>query len=478
MKNLGKIFFILFLLQNILNAEVIASLDSNVAYEGEVLNYTLSISGNNIDKPQLSSICGNPVSATSSQTNIEMINGNYSKKYTLSYQFTPKASCTIAKTKVRVDGVIEESNELELKLKKASTEPNAAFTLAIKSSKESLYVGEPFEVILTLKQKRNAQVVDSQFEAPDFQGFWIKSEGKAQRKDDGAYITTKVLYKLAPQREGNLSIKAAKINIASRENSRDMWGNFRGGLKWRSYFSNELSFEVKPLPNAATLIGNFTLNATIDKKEINANEAVNLTIKVVGEGNLEDIKSFKPYIKGVNIFDEKIDIEGNTLTQKLLFVSDRSFTIAPFTLSYFNQESQKVEQLKTEPFAIKVNNASTPQELEIKRDTPVVEDSEVVQKSQKSVESDYNTLALIVAFVVGIVVGAFLMWIKPLIRLKKEKRFDFKDRKLLLMKLLPYKEDAEVKALSDALEKNIYENGEESIDKRVIKRVIERYSLS
>jgi len=144
---------------------------------------------------------------------------------------------------------------------------------------------------------------------------------------------------LAAQRDGNLTVTPAQLKIASRINTRDMWGSFSPNLKWRSYFSNELAVAAKPLPNGATIIGDFKITAVADKTEINQNEAVNVTLEVLGSGNLEDIQSFKPYVQNVNVFDEKIVVNKDKLTQKLVFVSDSDFTIPPFELAFFNTKT-------------------------------------------------------------------------------------------------------------------------------------------
>ena len=297
MKNLGKIILTLFLIQITAFASVTASVDSNVVYNGELVTYRLSMSGNEIEKPVITQICGNDILSTSSQTSIEMINGGYERKYTLSYQFMPQKSCEIAPVEVKVDGKIEKANKVSFTLKKGEQDVNAEFTLSLDTPKKELYVGEPFELTMLLKQKRDAQAVDSKFDAPDFKGFWVKNETKPVRSDDGALITTKVIYTLAAQRDGNLSSTPAQLKIASRVNTRDMWGSFSPNLKWRSYFSNELAVVAKPLPNGATIIGDLKITAVADKTEINQNEAVNVTLEVLGSGNLEDIKSFKPMYK-------------------------------------------------------------------------------------------------------------------------------------------------------------------------------------
>jgi len=475
MKNLGKIVLFLLLFSVTLFGAVKASLDTRVVYSGEMVTYKLSLSGEDIVKPALTQICGNDIVATSSQTSIQSINGSYEKTYTLSYQFMPQNSCTIEPLEVSIDGKTEKSNSVELIVKEPSQDKDAPFMLSLKPSKTSLYVGEPFELVLTLTQSLRAQAVDSKFVAPEFKGVWIKSEGKPTRVDNGENIVTTVVYTLAPQREGNLTIEAAQLRIASRVSGTNSWGTFAPQVKWRSYYSNKPTLEVKSIPKGASLIGDFSIKTKLDKKEINPNEALNLTIVVEGVGNLEDIKSFKPYVENVNVFDEKIVINVNKLTQKLAFVSDRDFTIPAFELLFFNTKTQKVQKITTEPIAIKVSGSTPKKELNIERDeTP--KDEVVLEKGLIKTVVDKSMLG--VAFFVGLLLGVALMFANSLRGKKREKSFDIKDEKVLMMKLLPYKEDTDVQKIVDVLEKNLYSNAKEVVDKKLLKELVKRHNIS
>ncbi|MEN4053961.1 MULTISPECIES: BatD family protein [Sulfurimonas] len=481
MKNLGKkIFILLTFLTTTIYASVTARVEPPVVYSGETATYVLTITGEKVHKPVLTDICGNDIIGSSSQTSIEMVNMDYKKSYVLSYEFVPQKSCVIAPTDVEIDGKMEKSNEVKVVVKPASQDKNAAFLLSLKVSKSDVFVGEPFILHLELKQNRRAAVVDSKFIEPDFKGFWVKGKSQATREETPEYIITRADYKLAAQREGNLTIKPAQLRIASRVNRRDMWGSFMPQVKWKNYYSNEVQIHAKPLPNNAEIVGNFTISAEANKQEITPNEAVNVTVTVKGEGNLEDIESFKPYINGVNVFDEKIEIHGDTLTQKLAFVSDKDFTIPPFKLAFYNLTTKRVEQIKTEPIHIKVKgSAKTTTSLNIKKDeAPKL----VVKKAQEqsvTAGSAFSYIWLIIAFVVGIIVGAVLMLTKSFQKAKKEKRFNIKDEKLLLLKLLPYKDsDKDVKIIVDTLEGNLYGDKKEKIDKKLLKEVLKRYDIS
>ncbi|MBN2817208.1 MAG: BatD family protein [Campylobacterales bacterium] len=475
MKNLGKIFFILLFVQLTLFASVKATLEPRVVYKGESAIFKLTMSGNDIIKPALSDICGNDIISTGSQTSIESINGSYARTYTLSYEFTPFKSCEIAPVEVQIDGKQELSNAIKVIVKEPAQDKSAPFVLSLKTSKPTVYVGEPFELELTLTQSLRAQAADSKFIAPDFNGFWLKSQTQPKRVEGDENIVTTFTYTLAAQREGNLSIEPAQLKIATRVSGVNGWGTFAPQVKWRTYYSNTPTLKVEPIPNGASLIGNFTISTELTKKEINPNEALNVNVVVKGIGNLEDIKSFKPYIANVNVFDEKMAISGNKLTQKLAFVSDSNFTIPSFELVFFNTKTQKVQKIVTEPIPINVKGSGVKKELKIEREQV---NTPAPLKEESSTLSTNDPLWLIVVYFIGLVSGIILMLLKSISFSKKQNVVNIKDEKLLFMKLLPFQEDKDVKNIMNILEKNSYSTQKESLDKKLLKEVLSRYNIS
>ncbi len=471
MKNLGKIIVLIILIEHAIYASVVATVSDETIAVGDMVTYSLTISGENVKRPQINRLCETDVISTASQTSIQMVNGDYTKNYILSYKFMPQKSCEIQPVEVEINGKKEGSNAVKIEVKAATSAKDSDFVLKLMSSKKEVYVGEPFEITILLKQKLNAEAVDSKFIAPELKGFWIKSESKPERSQDDAYSITKLSYMMAPQREGSIKIAPAQIRIASRSNTRDSWGAWVPNLKWRAYFSNELTLDVKPLPPGVDLVGDFTIEATADKSEINTNEAVNVTLRVKGKGNLEDIKTFKPYIDGVSVFDEKITIVKSLLSQKMAFVADKDFLIPPFKIRFFNPKTKEIKTVSTKEINIKVKNAKPQEELIIKREEqPKKEVVKVVQK-------EFDTAWMLLTFIIGLACGIIIVLLKPWSYFSKEKKLSIKDPKTLLVKLLPYKNDEEVGKIIDILEKNIYENANLEYDKKVLKECLKKYSI-
>jgi len=466
MRNLGKIVLVLLLLKVALNASIRASVDATSVELGEMVTYSLHLR-ESANRPVIQTLCGVNVISTSSQSSIEMVNGKISRNNTFSYKFIPQKDCVIEPMEIEVDGMVHKSNAVEIKVTQGVANADADFILSLESSTKEVYVGEPFEVTLLFKQKLGAEAVDSKFEAPVLKGFWIKNESQPQKTQEGAYVVTKIIYKMAAQRAGELNISKAQMSVASRSHTRDSWGSWVPKIKWRSYYSNELNIDVKPLPKGVGLVGSFSIVATVDKNEINANEALNLTLEVAGDGNLEDIKSFKPYIDGVNVFDEKISIEANKLTQKMAFVAQNDFTIQPFTLKYFDPKTKETKTITTDKIEIKVKNSKPKEELVVKKE---LDEQTLVQRDEK-----VSSIWTLLIFVLGVFLGLLIGIVKPWKNLKKQKSLSLKDERGLLVKLLPYKDDEEVKKIIEIIEQNIYTDKKIEIDKKLLREIVKKY---
>jgi len=475
MKNLGKFIVFLILFQNVLTASVTAKVDYDTVELGEMVTYSLDLSGENITRPTILSLCGTDVISTSSQTSMQVINGNFKKSYILSYKFLPQKSCTIEPIDVEIDGKVQKTNSVKVSVKKVSSSKERDFSLELLSNKKSVYIGEEFELILLFKQKRNSRAVDSKFVPPELKGFWIKKESKPTQYNEANYLVTKITYTMAAQRVGKLKIKKAQMRIASRVRTRDMWSSWTQNIRWKTYFSNDLEIDVKELQNGVNLIGDFTIFSKVDKVEVNANEAVNLTVILRGDGNLEDVESFKVSIDDVSVFDEKIDISSNILTQKIAFVSDRDFKIPAMSIKYFDLKTKKIKTISTKEISIKVKNAKVKEDIVIKRDDKSLNDV----KNTTTMVNGYDKVTLIIVFFVGIVIGILIMLIKPfkVNGAKKDKKVSLKEPKILLIKLLPYKDDVEVKKILDLLEESIYSNKVLDIDKKQLKEILKKYNI-
>jgi len=156
-------------------------------------------------------------------------------------------------------------------------------------------------------------------------------------------------------------------------------------------------------------------------------------------------------------------------------VADKDFTIPPFSLKYFDTTTKQIKTIQTKSIDVKVKGAkvkTSPLTIKRAQEIQTQEPSEVVK-----IKYENSKLLLFISFAIGMACGVVLMLLKSWKFKTKEKSINIKDEKVLLIKLLPYKDDKQVQQIVDILEHNIYSKDKQKIDKKVLKEVIKKYNL-
>ncbi len=486
MTNLGKIIFTCIMASNMLHAKLNVFVDTDKVTIGETVRLGITAEGEKVVPPDIASICGEEITATSTSTSVQGINGVFTKKQTFEYSFVPTKSCTIEPIAVLVDGVKEMTKPVDITVSPVKVTKNSRFILQLESNKKRVYVGEPFTLTVIFKQKHGANAVDSKFTLPPMKNFWVKEESEGRKFEEGGYTVQRLSYVLAPQKSGYHTIKPARIEIAARSQRQDTWGQWFATLKWRTYFSNELEMEVLPLPDNLSIVGTFTIDAEVDTTEVNASDAVNVTVTIKGSGNFEDIQGFKPKITGVGVFEEepttKAYIEHGEYkgvwSQNIALVPTRDVTIAPFTLRYFDLEHNRSKTIQTRPITIHVKNSApkeTPEPLKIQRAS--------VPQTQEVQDHDAPATASGGSFTWGLGLGVFLGVLLGLlpwrIWLRRRKRaavpMHYKNERDMLGILLNHLDDPDAAAMASKLEAKLYEGRSVSIDPKELKALYKKY---
>ncbi|MEA3374160.1 MAG: BatD family protein [Campylobacterota bacterium] len=484
MKNLGKLLILLMIACLPAVAKLSITVDSQKVTLGESVTLKIHASGSDVKAPALSRVCDSKITSSSQGTSIQSINGNFTKSYIFSYQFTPMRDCVIEPISMWIDGKEEQSEAITIDVVAMTITKDSPFILEMKTEKKSVYVGEPFKITVLFKQRRNSEAVDSKFVPPEFTNFWTKEQQQSRRFEEGDYSVSQLQFVVAAQKSGTYSVNPSQIKIATRSHSRDAWGQWMQSLKWRTYFSNPLEIRVDPLPEGVHLVGDLNISATVDKQALNANEAVNLNLQISGSGNFEDIGSLKPAVSGVSVYNEEPQIKAyiengiykGSWNEKFAFVSDKSFTIPPFSIRYFDPESKTIKTASTKviPIDVKGSELTPPaQTLTIKRPEKEVEAAIGDTPSESSPDS------FIMGLLAGLLLGIstmFLPWRQWLSRKEKDQSLNLKDKKQLLMFMLQHRDDPEAAELAEKLEALIYEGKSVDIDKKTIKNVIKRFS--
>ena len=502
-QTLGKIFLILFLTINLV-AEVKVSVSSPAIYKGDMVNFIITADGQDISFPEIDEIEGSSIIGTSSSQSINMINGDITRTTSKTYNFRPETSLTIPSFSVVADGKSYQTKTIEVSVIKAKASKNGAnFVLEMSLNKEEAYVGEGVDLTITFKRKINARAEKLQLGEPELENFWVKKIEKVEEGREGDYVFQKIHYLIFPQKSGAFSFPAIEALVGKsvkRKRGNDpffndpFFGSLTRQLSWQKVFSNEPSLQVKALPNGLELYGNYKIEAHADKKEVQANKPVNLTITIKGEGNIDDIKKFDINIDGTIIYADEPKISSRLIhnihqgefTQKVAIIADQNFTIPSLSLKYFDKSTKQTKTIETEPINIKVmggiQGVAKTSSIEVSP-TTIIQSQKPQKKSEvkviiKKEDAYIKYLFLLIGLLLG--VGGSYGFYHLKNRVTKQEHDKVKaikkaksDRDLFDI-LLPYAKENQViaKAL-DKLEANLYRGGKHKIDKEELMEVFE-----
>ena len=510
---LGRLLILLFITTiTIYASKVEAKLESNKIYPNQMAKLKIIAKGASVEFPEINNIAGFDILNTSISNSVVNINGDVEVTKTKTYYFHPTKSVEIPSFEVKVDNQTYHTNPLKLEVIEPTPSGNGApIVLELNTSKSEARVGEPIEFRLKFKIKPNVKADKINIAPPTLENFWVEEIPGEQRSKEGDYSVVTYRYIIIPQKSGTLNIPATYVQIGRAISRGGIFNDpfFRDNplldnlreYKWQDIYSNSLNIDVKPLPDNLEVYGHFFIRASVDKKEVEPNEPVNLTIRIEGEGNIDDIQKFDLQIQNAMVYNSEPKIQKRVengkirgvFTQKIAIVSDRDYTISPIEFKYFDSKKQKVVTIKTNPIKIKVKNQNlTPSKAttatpKVEVATPPKKESNTTIETQKKEErasnnSYLNILYLLAGFILGVIAMIAFNRVKtkekkraPLLLSKKVKRA--KSNEELYKVLIPYAKDEYIKDKVNKLEANIYKNAKNKIDKSELIDYIEEFNI-
>jgi len=476
-------------------ASVEAQLANSEVVQGNMAQLRIVAHGNRAAFPNIKMIGDAKVLGSSQRSNnsISYINGKMTtdRSTSLVLTFAPQHDMTIPAYSVNIDGKIYKTNPIALKVVKANapqTGGTQPFALALKADKQSVMVGEPLLVSVYFKVGRSVRLSQQpQYQKPDFKGFFTKELGSEKSYMQGNYQVTQLDYLLTPEKEGNFTVGPATAKVGVADTSRrDMFGRFFGTV-WTPIASNTIDIEVKPIPEDTDLVGDFTLQSSLDRQKTKANKPVNLTVRIEGEGNLEDFE-FPAYdIDGVTVYSDDAKVQTQVVNKhikssyvkKFVFISDHDFTIPSKTISVYDTKTKAVKQLHVPSYKIEVagNKAAVVSQSPSTAGIVQTDIKPVTPKGQDNAGSKAKSVQTVAWWMIAVafVLGMLVMYIAKLLPAFKRKPSPFKEEEAL--KLL-YGHMSEDKAVEEMVRK-LYakKSGDKSvqIDKKELKAMVERF---
>ena len=359
--NLGKFLLLILFIPLLASAKVKLEVQKSY-FQGDVVEFKVIASGENVVIPKIKKIGDYIVRSAGTSTQTNIFNGKKSIKKIKTYLFSPKGDIILPELEVEVDGKIYKTKPVKLTMKKVTKTDSDLYSYDINIDKKEAYVGEAIKLTINFKFRRDLNILNLEYIEPDFNNFWVKETNKGSQDSDPKYAHQSLMYVLFPQKAGKVDLGPFKINVVVSNNNYSNSFFFTGATRSIPVYSNGLSLNVKPLPRGVDLIGKFDIEAFVDKKEVEAGEAISYRIKIKGKGNIDDIKELKPQISHVTIYDNpakkeyevKGGIYGGEYEKVFSIVASKDFTIPPITLKYFDKDSNSVKTLQTKSFDIKV----------------------------------------------------------------------------------------------------------------------------
>ncbi|MBP7742256.1 MAG: BatD family protein [Aliarcobacter sp.] len=386
---LDKFLLLIFLTLTSLFGNIKLSITSNTVIKNEPFIFVLEAFGNDIKFPNITNINTKTVQENSSSASTSIINNQISKIIKKSYSFNPTEDFILPSFEFLIDGEKYYTKEEKIIVTKASKTQSKLFDFTIKTNEnDDLYVGENFILTLFFKYAKNSQIEKIYLEKPNFDNFWYKQLNDTKNYEQNDFIVTEVDFLMFPLKLGVLEIEPLKINAQIRtDNSYSIFSS----TKNEKIYSNDLKFNIKQLPQDIKLIGDFQIEAFVDKENIKAGEALSYKLKIIGNGNIDEIKDIKLPINDVTIYENKPLIKSEVINNKyqgeyekvFSIVADKTFQIPAVSLEYFDKDLNKIIKKETQSFNIEVISdvKKSPTLLE---KAPIIEAHKTLEKEKFS----------------------------------------------------------------------------------------------
>lgn len=380
------------------------------------LTYTINQRARDLQPPEFNGFdyLAGPYTSQSSSTSF--VNGKRSSTFTLTYTYTlmglDPGDFTIGPASITCDGQKYTSNGVRITVlppdqnpqpSNQSSQSSQSGSTGSTSSTSSARSGDIF--VRTVVTKTNVyeqealQVsyrlyvagvdfaqMGNTIKLPEFTGFLKQELELGDRQFELEHYNnrnyqavTLVSYLLYPQHAGDLKIEPAQFEAILREQvrrqSRSIFDDFFGTYEnvSRSLTAPATTIHVKALPNGKPAnfsggVGQFTLTPSISTTDLQANDAVTLTIDIKGSGNMKLLKTpsvdwpegFEPYDpKVTNNYKTTASGYSGSKTIEYLAIPRAAgqYTIPALSFSYFDIQSGQYKTLSTPEYTLNVRRA-------------------------------------------------------------------------------------------------------------------------
>jgi len=392
------------------NIQVLATVDRNEITLEDSLQLSITIQGTqNIPPPELPSLPDFRISSSGTSSSTQIINMKRNISITYNYRLTPMNTghFIIGPARIRTNGKTYVTQPITIEVRKptaTSQSGNRPVFVESAISKKEGFVGE--QLIYSFKVFHRVEVKNFNLNMPFGASYFQKEDlGKAKSFNSVIngirYQVQEVSVALFPIKPGKAEIPTASLefDIYHRTQKRSNQGPF--GQFFNDPFFNQstsaehknlrtkpIFLEILPLPenglpkNFNNTIGEFQMDATLGKNNLEVGDTTTLTVTVSGRGNIRGITLPEPDLKTLfKVYPDQPEIHqtvtGNQITGKKIFkfalvpLKPGLINIPPFTLSYFDPSARNYHQILTQPIKINVSPLTAKESLNLVQSNPV-----------------------------------------------------------------------------------------------------------
>ncbi len=376
--------------------------DKEISFIAEVSKKTLGINenlrvdfkmnqdGDNFIAPSFEGfrVIGGPNQSVSNM----WVNGKRTFSKIYSYYLSPlkTGSLSIGQATIEIDNDIYKTIPVKVKVSESVSikkDPNDAsyvvnenLHLVAEISNNKPYLNQGFSVVYKLYFSPQINVTNvGEIDSPEYNDFWshnikiprLQIQRGTFKGDNYNYVIWKKMV-LYPQKSGALSILPLTLDVSVDvpTNKRDFFGNRIYTQVPKTVTAGKREINVLNLPGNAPenfngAVGDFNIELSTTKKELNASESLQATLKVSGSGNLKlfsipslvtpsSVEKYDPEYKE-NVKTNITGMYGNILdTYTLVPQFKGKYPISPVEFVFFDPKTREYKSVFSNEIMIDV----------------------------------------------------------------------------------------------------------------------------
>lgn len=420
-----RILLLLFLIAQSLSAQVQfeAKVSKNTLGINERLRieFNMNADGDNFVAPNFEASGFRIIGGPSQSVSQSWINGksSFNKSYIYILLPTQKGQLTIKQAAIEINGQIYKTSPVKINVTNAveiPKDPNEApavsaddnIYLVADISKSNPYLNEPITVVYKLYFSYSIGISNwRELNKPKYNDFWSQNiDIKQLKAEEGMFKGERYRYVvlrktvLYPQKSGKLEIEPLSLDIDCQvpSNRRNFWGQPIMVEDSKRVSAGSKIINVRALPengkpvDFSGAVGQFDFKVNPSKTTLKNGESLDLTLSVIGKGNLKLFSLPKPVVPtALEMYDpvheENVStpLTGMTgrITDKYTIIPQYkgSYQIKPLSFSYFDLASGRYKTITSQPITITVLDGPSVASGEKSNPTEVTKNKVEVAKS-------------------------------------------------------------------------------------------------